>query len=293
MKKNFLDAIDVKTPCNESWEEMTGNSEVRFCSHCAKNVHDISAMTRTKAEKLVKDSNGQLCVRYVKNPEGKIINLPPKFTQIKRRAAIAAGVLATSLTLSTIAYSQGEPISLKNDSKQNEKAEKKNLKMENQISTISGTVTDSNDAAVVKAKVILRDINSLNTRQTQTAENGFYQFTKVETNVYILEIESFGFEKFVLENIIFSEGDKIEKSIILEVGAIMGDMIVVEMPLEKPESQINENVQTQKIVELPLNSRTFTTMGLYASACPDENPKKDEMKPSSKDAKSKNKKKKN
>jgi hypothetical protein len=293
MKKNFLDSINVKSPCSESWDEMKGNNEVRFCSHCAKDVHDISAMTRAKAEKLVKDSNGKLCVRYVKSPTGKVITAPPKLTQIKRQTAFAAGILATSLTLSTIAYSQGEPIILKTTSKQNEGTETRNYKSEKQISMISGTVTDSNEAVVVGAKVILRDINSQKTRQTQTGENGFYQFAKVETNVYILEIESPGFKKFVLENIIFSEGDKIEKSVVLEVGATVGEVIFIESPIEKPESKINENVQTQTILELPINSRNFRTMGLYASACPDENPKKVETKTSTKEAKSKKKKKKN
>jgi Carboxypeptidase regulatory-like domain len=240
MKKNFLDSINVKSPCIESWDEMKGNDEVRFCSHCEKNVHDISAMTRTKAEKLIKNSNGKLCVRYVKNPNGKLITAPPKLTQIKRRVAIAAGVLATSLTLSTLAYSQGEPITSKTDSKQTEKPEGKNLKTDNRISTISGTVTDANEAVVAGAKITLHDINSKIVRQTQTGENGFYQFTKVETNVYKLEIESPGFQKIVIENIVFSEGDKIEKSIVLEVEAMMGDVVIIENPIEQTEWQIEK-----------------------------------------------------
>ena len=121
MKKDFLDSINVKSPCSESWDEMKGNDEVRFCSHCAKNVHDISAMTRAKAEKLVKNSNGKLCVRYVKNPNGKLITTPPKLTQIKRRATFAAGILATSLTFSALTYAQGQPIQSKEIRKSNSK----------------------------------------------------------------------------------------------------------------------------------------------------------------------------
>ena len=57
-KKKLLDSINVKSPCSESWDEMFGNDEVRFCSHCAKNVHNLSAMTRQKAKELIKNSNG-------------------------------------------------------------------------------------------------------------------------------------------------------------------------------------------------------------------------------------------
>jgi hypothetical protein len=36
MTKKFIDSIRVADPCHESWDEMTGNDRVRFCSHCAK-----------------------------------------------------------------------------------------------------------------------------------------------------------------------------------------------------------------------------------------------------------------
>jgi hypothetical protein len=98
-KNSLLDRIDVREPCTESWEQMTGNNEVRFCSHCSKNVYDLSSYTRQRAEKLVRDSNGGLCVRYRKDERGRVITAPPKFTQIKRHAKIAAGVLATTLSV--------------------------------------------------------------------------------------------------------------------------------------------------------------------------------------------------
>jgi hypothetical protein len=49
-KKKVIDAIEVKSPCSESWDEMQGNDQVRFCSHCAKSVNNLSEMTRREAE---------------------------------------------------------------------------------------------------------------------------------------------------------------------------------------------------------------------------------------------------
>src|SRR5215203_4988417 len=175
MKKDFLDSINVKSPCGENWDEMMGSDAVRFCSHCAKDVHDLSAMTRQRAEKLVKDSNGKICVRYVKTPQGKLLTAPPRFTQIKRQARVAAGALAASLALSTLAYAQGEPVKLKENQAQSIKNKSKTSETRKDFSVISGTVTDAYEAVIPGAKVTLRDINNLKVRHTITDENGFYE----------------------------------------------------------------------------------------------------------------------
>jgi hypothetical protein len=105
MKKKLLDSINVKIPCYESWEKMSGNDEVRFCSHCEKDIYNLSEMNRVEAEKLVKTSKGKICVRYVKTPQGKFITNLPKLHKITRQA-MTAGALVTTLSLSALAYSQ-------------------------------------------------------------------------------------------------------------------------------------------------------------------------------------------
>ncbi len=77
--KTLLDRVEVASPCSEKWNEMEGSETVRFCSHCAKNVHNLSAMTRKRARKIVAVSNGNLCVRYFRRPDGKIETLKRQF----------------------------------------------------------------------------------------------------------------------------------------------------------------------------------------------------------------------
>jgi hypothetical protein len=52
MKKKFIDSVRVKDPCTEAWDKMMGNDRVRFCSHCAKDVNNLSEMPRKEARKL-------------------------------------------------------------------------------------------------------------------------------------------------------------------------------------------------------------------------------------------------
>jgi hypothetical protein len=73
MKKSLkvLDAVVVKNPCQESWEQMKGGEKSRFCLKCSHSVVNLSAMTRSEAEKLIARKNdGRLCVRYFVNDDG-------------------------------------------------------------------------------------------------------------------------------------------------------------------------------------------------------------------------------
>jgi hypothetical protein len=106
-KKNVLDSMKVEKPCPADWEQMTGNDQVRFCTHCSESVNNISKMTQKEAIRLVRKSNGSLCIRYYTNPVTQKPMFVENFIQITRRAPrLAAGVMTASLSLATLAYSQ-------------------------------------------------------------------------------------------------------------------------------------------------------------------------------------------
>ncbi len=265
-RKNFLDKIEVKSPCNESWDEMTGNDEVRFCSHCAKDVHNISAMNRADAEKLVKKSNGKLCVRYVKTSEGNLITAPPKLTQITRRATIAAGILATSLALSTLTYAQGEPIDRRDNSTKTKQDKSAKSETKQGLATISGTVTDANDAVIVGAKVSIFNLKTKELRIVLTGEEGNFEFKGVEPNIYEIQAESSGFKKLILQKVEVLKDVKLEKHLVLEVGAIMGYFVIVEKPTIKTEDK--------PLISLPITYRDTSKLLKLKPLVPKDKKKK-------------------
>jgi hypothetical protein len=106
-KKSVLDSMKVDKPCPAEWNEMVGNDKVRLCSHCSKNVNNISEMTRKEAIRLVRQSNGSLCIRYYTDPVTQRPMFLENFIQISRRAPrIAAGVISASLSFATMSYAQ-------------------------------------------------------------------------------------------------------------------------------------------------------------------------------------------
>ncbi len=52
---------------------MKGDDRVRHCTHCAKNVYNISNMSRQEAADLIESTEGRVCVRYYTRPDGAIM----------------------------------------------------------------------------------------------------------------------------------------------------------------------------------------------------------------------------
>jgi ankyrin repeat protein len=226
-KKRLIDSIEVKSPCSENWDEMRGNEKVRFCAHCALEVNNISALTRKQAMRLVRQSNGKLCVRYIQNPIDKKPVFAGKLYQITRRSRLAAGVLGASLTLSTLTYAQGAPMLSKRNNTANVSAEKqlKEEKIRSATASISGTVIDENGAVIPGVTVVLSGEGIEQTRTT--SDEGFYQFTDLTAGIYKLRITSPIFKSKEITDVKINDGDENTQNATLEASVLTGAVSVV------------------------------------------------------------------
>ena len=204
MKKKLSNLVKVEEPCDKKWEEMVGNSHQRFCSVCEKNVYNISAMTNREAKRLIKDLNGNLCVRYVTTPQGKLITALPKPIQITRRATIAAGVLVASLSFSALIYGQTNP---NNYSITPERSQQ-------QLYTISGIIKDLQGNLVSNATITLKETKTGVTTSTESNTKGEYTFLQVPKSIYEIEIQTPGFENLNIKDIEISKNIKLDNILI-------------------------------------------------------------------------------
>ncbi len=253
-KKSFINSIEVKSPCSEDWNEMRGNGQVRFCSHCNLNVNNLSAMTRKEVLKLVRKSEGRICVRYVKNPKNNAPLFVNELYQISRRAPrLAVSVMATALSLSSMAYAQGG-ISINNVLQTPTEVSQKDLSDENKIerivASVSGTVTDVNGAVISGTKITLINQKNNESRSTTSNDDGFYEFKDVTAGVYKLRVEANYFKTSEINDVIVENASDIKQNSVLEVSGesvtVGGAMFVdYEQPLLKAVSDDDfEEVQT-------------------------------------------------
>ncbi len=88
LKPNWLDNLNIATPCRADWERMDWEDEegrVRFCRTCEKNVYNISLMSRAEALDLIRAQEGQVCLRLSKRQDGTLITNDCPIGQSKRQ----------------------------------------------------------------------------------------------------------------------------------------------------------------------------------------------------------------
>jgi len=209
MSKNSV--YEIKSPCTESWNEMSGNERVRFCSHCAKDVNNISEMTERKARKLVRRSAGSLCIRYRVDPATKSPIFAPRIVQIAGRAGIAAGVLGSSMALSAPVIAQGDVISVQAIRSEQSITPRTNP------TKISGYVTDPEGAVVPFALVSITNKETGEYRVANVSPEGLYEFVDLPAGKYSLKIEAGGFQTIEMSNVTLGENDEIRRNARLEI----------------------------------------------------------------------------
>lgn len=124
---DWLNRIEVASPCHESWDEMTGDQRERHCDKCEQTVYDLSGMTRDEAKALVSKTEvgEQVCVRFRRRADGTVLTADcptqvrktrSRWTQVRSVAAglfALAGGLAAGCTESDAAVTRtmGKPVS--------------------------------------------------------------------------------------------------------------------------------------------------------------------------------------
>ncbi len=228
---DVLDRIQVASPCSADWDEMVGNEQVRFCRECSLYVHDLSRVTRKDALALVAASQGQLCVRYYKRPDGRLRTderAAPLGNVRRRLSRLAAGAFSATLSLASNAAAQNpEPtlgrmlVAIQPAAKSKERLAAADP---GQKSSLVGTVRDPNDEVFPGAKVTLTGEGG---RQwsAETDESGGFRFDDLKAGTYKIKIEAEHFRPFERERLVLKPGVERRIAPTLDLGITMGAMI--------------------------------------------------------------------
>ena len=99
VSRHPLDNIQVAKPCPVSWDSMSGDDRVRFCSDCRLNVYNLAGMTRREATDLIYLQEGRLCVRFFRRKDGMLVtrDCPVRWSWTAGLARMAALFLGISV----------------------------------------------------------------------------------------------------------------------------------------------------------------------------------------------------
>jgi hypothetical protein len=107
--------IQVASPCHARWEDMRGDECARFCSHCQKNVYNLSALTKQEAAALIQSKEGRLCIRFYQRADGTLlttdypIGLGQAWKRVRKLlAAGAALIIFTMINLAALGRGENQ-----------------------------------------------------------------------------------------------------------------------------------------------------------------------------------------
>lgn len=222
---NTTDSINhlrVASPCSTSWEQMSGGDRVRFCDLCRLNVYNIAQLTRTEAESLIAGTEGRICARLYRRPDGTIItkDCPVGLRAIRRRAAKVTGaVFATIMSLGSIVMGQKPSSKDRSSSTRQVTTTRKVSDSANETGGVGGTVLDPNGAVVAGAKVIITDRKTKRSRETESNDEGHFLLAGLPPGAYGLEIKFPGFKKLVVNTLSLAENETVSLEAVLLLDA--------------------------------------------------------------------------
>lgn len=138
--------------------------------------------------------------------------------------------------------------------------------------SLVGSVTDPAGAAIVGARILIRNIETGVTRETVTNETGYYEFPLLPAGRYQLEAEQAGFRRGTTAVIPVNTGTRPRVDIRLELGQVTESVEVVAAPpiVNATTTDLGVAMDRTKVVELPLNGRNFQQLvGLQAGVLAD------------------------
>ena len=126
-------------------------------------------------------------------------------------------------------------------------------------STLNGTVTDPQGAAVTNAKVILTSLATSVAREATSNAQGFYTFANVAPGDYRVDVESPTFAKAEVKEVRLEVGLASTVDVKLSP-ATVGQVVTVQTPevrVDTTDSEVQGLVTAPTIENIPLNGRNF------------------------------------
>src|SRR3954451_13926980 len=130
--------------------------------------------------------------------------------------------------------------------------------------SILGTVLDPSAAAVANASISATQIETGLRRSTKSDRSGAYVFLELPVGHYSLQVEAKGFQTYIQRGIVLDVNETPTIPIHLAVGTetqrvdVLADAQLIQGTL----TSLRETVSQREVLDLPLNGRNFSQLGL-------------------------------
>jgi hypothetical protein len=129
---------------------------------------------------------------------------------------------------------------------------------------VYGNVFDSQGAVIPGAKVTLLHVTTNQARTTNTDQAGEFLFPLLPVGRYRITVKQPGFKHYEQTGLLLQVNDNVKVDVKLEVGDISAQVNVEAsaMAVETSNASLKEVVDSQRVVDLPLNGRNLPDLTL-------------------------------
>jgi hypothetical protein len=209
---------------------MAGDERVRFCDQCNLYVYNISEMSRDAAIALVTQTEGRLCARFYRRPDGTVLtkDCPVGLRAVRVRVSRAASaVFSAILSLLSGATARATPGTYLQDSVRSPITIKQVVRPDAQdaSASLACTINDPNGAMTVSATIILLNNRTKEEQRRAYGPEGVFRMEGLEPGEYTLTVESPGFRSVRILHLSLNSRESVRVDVTLEVAAwTMGDI---------------------------------------------------------------------
>jgi hypothetical protein len=130
--------------------------------------------------------------------------------------------------------------------------------------SISGIVTDPQQAAVPKASLKATNETNGAVRHSETGKSGAYSLALLPPGTYTIEVQKEGFRTVSLPGIEVRVDAVVRLDVSLELGTVQENLVVTDAApmIDATTATVGYVVDTRNVEQLPLNERDFLSFAL-------------------------------
>ncbi len=130
------------------------------------------------------------------------------------------------------------------------------------VAEVDGTVTDTSGKFMVNVQVTMVQAETQAPRSTFTDVQGQFAIPNLSPGPYVLDAKAPGFKDYRQTGIVLQVGQTININVAMAIGAVTETIEVSgnASMVETKDSGIAQVMDTQKVVDLPLNGRNLTQL---------------------------------
>lgn len=236
-----LDRMRVASPCQVSWEQMTGDDRVRFCAECRLNVYNFAELTRTEAEELLHTAEGRICGRLYRRSDGTVItkDCPVGVRAARRRVAkVATAAFAAVVSLCSAAFGQKQSDKDKG-CRQQVTITTKHGTDSSDPTNLTGTLFDQNGAVIAGAGIKIVNRETKDTDYLRSTDEGKFSQTGLAAGLYEISVRQPGFKELKFElKIAAGETVVVKATLLVRAEVLTGVIDLPREPIQTPNMTI-------------------------------------------------------